>query len=332
MRPGPAFARMPVAVFGDRRLSVRDMRVLGVLYAHANAAGACWPSLAAIADMAALDRRDAQRTLRRLEATGWVEIDQGTGRGRSSSYRVPPAIDERAGTDTVVSPEKRAGGCTPKGRVDTHKRAGGSTPKGRVASPARNRPRTDHEPTKEHTNARGARDRRALSQEQQARFTRFWSVYPRRVAKREAEKAWRALDPDDRLTDRICAAVERARQSEQWRRDGGRYIPHPATWLRRGSWEDEDEIRIEPLVDERRGRDGERVDGTVTALQSLFGGPDGSQGVQSGDHLPVRRVRAGGVEGAGGGVLGPAGEPGCGPVHGGGEGLREPQPVLPDGG
>jgi len=63
-----SFARVPVAVFGDRRLSVRDMRVLGALYAHADAHGLCWPSLGTIGEVAALDRRDAQRALRRLGA------------------------------------------------------------------------------------------------------------------------------------------------------------------------------------------------------------------------------------------------------------------------
>jgi hypothetical protein len=29
--------------------------------------------------------------------------------------------------------------------------------------------------------------------------------------------------------------------SEQWRRDDGRFIPHPATWLNQRRWEDEAE-------------------------------------------------------------------------------------------
>jgi len=28
-------------------------------------------------------------------------------------------------------------------------------------------------------------------------------------------------------------------QSESWNRDGGRYIPHPSTWLNGRRWEDE---------------------------------------------------------------------------------------------
>ena len=43
------------------------------------------------------------------------------------------------------------------------------------------------------------------------------------------------MDPGDALTERICAAVEQARQSDQWRREEGRYAPtrpaSPPRWL-----------------------------------------------------------------------------------------------------
>ena len=332
MSRGPAFARMPVAVFGDRRLSVRDMRVLGVLYAHADAGGRCWPSVAAIADMTALDRRDVQRALRRLEAADWLWVRPGAGRGRASSYQLPPAAGERAGEPTADSEPEKAGRSAQKRRVDSREKAGGFTPKGRVASPARNRPGTNQEQTKEPTTARGRKVPGILTSDQQTRFDRFWAEYPRRVAKREAQKAWRQLAPDDALTDRICEAVRHARECDQWRRDGGRYIPHPATWLRRGSWDDEQTVRIDPLPEPSRGREAIRVGGTVTALKELFGETDGPSHVQQGDDVPVGGVWDGTLEGAGGGLLGPAGEPRGRVPDGGGEASRGSQPALPHGG
>ena len=38
---------------------------------------------------------------------------------------------------------------------------------------------------------------------------------------------------------KVLAALEAWRNSPEWLKDGGRYIPHPATWLNRGGWEDE---------------------------------------------------------------------------------------------
>jgi hypothetical protein len=70
-------------------------------------------------------------------------------------------------------------------------------------------------------------------------FDAFWRVYPRKVGKSDARKVWQKLAPDAALEAVILAAVEQHKQSRQWRKDGGDYIPHPATWLNRGRWEDE---------------------------------------------------------------------------------------------
>ena len=70
-------------------------------------------------------------------------------------------------------------------------------------------------------------------------FAEFWSVYPKKKSKGDAEKAWRALKPNERLVANIIAAVDMAKTSVDWCKDGGQYIPHPATWLRAKGWEDE---------------------------------------------------------------------------------------------
>jgi hypothetical protein len=75
------------------------------------------------------------------------------------------------------------------------------------------------------------------------RFVIFWEQYPRKVAKGAALKAWHKIKPDKSLLDRILDAIVRAKRSEQWKRDGGQYIPHPATWLNQGRWDDE----LEPM-------------------------------------------------------------------------------------
>lgn len=74
-----------------------------------------------------------------------------------------------------------------------------------------------------------------------ARFDAFWKAYPRKVGKGAALKAWRRIKPSDTLTDLMLAAVEQQVRSDQWRKDGGRYIPNPATWLNQERWQDEPE-------------------------------------------------------------------------------------------
>ena len=70
-------------------------------------------------------------------------------------------------------------------------------------------------------------------------FGQFWTAYPRKVAKPAALKAWTRVNVDEPLLAILLAAIERQRQSEQWRKDSGAYIPHPASWLNQRRWEDE---------------------------------------------------------------------------------------------
>lgn len=71
-------------------------------------------------------------------------------------------------------------------------------------------------------------------------FTEFWKAYPNKKAKQAAAKAWKRLKPDRALFDVIMQALEAAKRSDQWSRDGGRYIPYPATWINGQRWEDQD--------------------------------------------------------------------------------------------
>jgi hypothetical protein len=67
-------------------------------------------------------------------------------------------------------------------------------------------------------------------------FNAFWSAYPKKKAKADAWKAWQKADiPKD-----IVAIVERNKAyNHDWAKDGGQYIPLPATWIRGKRWEDE---------------------------------------------------------------------------------------------
>ena len=74
-------------------------------------------------------------------------------------------------------------------------------------------------------------------------FDEFWSEYPRKVGKKDARKAFdKALKTTDAGT--MIRAVIAQKQSGQWLRENGRYIPNPATWLNQGRWDDE----IQPIT------------------------------------------------------------------------------------
>lgn len=92
-----------------------------------------------------------------------------------------------------------------------------------------------------------------------ARFERFWSSYPRKVAKDAAWLVWQKRKPDDALTAQMIAAVLEQTHSPQWQKDGGQFIPHPRTWLNQGRWQDGPEPDV-------RGDDG--LNGLRAAVRS----------------------------------------------------------------
>lgn len=95
----------------------------------------------------------------------------------------------------------------------------------------------------------------------EVRFDEFWNAYPKKVGKQYALKAWRKIKPTAELHETIMQAVDTQKHSEQWRRDNGRYIPNPATWLNGGYWENGEEVSADegdqrdPQRDADAGRD-----------------------------------------------------------------------------
>lgn len=73
-------------------------------------------------------------------------------------------------------------------------------------------------------------------------FSVFWDAYPKKISKKDALKAFRALKVTDALFVRILDGLEKHKASYQWLKNGGEYIPHPATFLRQERWKDFDEI------------------------------------------------------------------------------------------
>lgn len=70
-------------------------------------------------------------------------------------------------------------------------------------------------------------------------FALFWQEYPRKAAKAAALKAWQKLNPSPELVERILAHVRDHKRSQDWIKDGGQFVPYPATFLNGRRWEDD---------------------------------------------------------------------------------------------
>ncbi|MDD3394876.1 MAG: hypothetical protein PHG19_09585 [Anaerotignum sp.] len=82
----------------------------------------------------------------------------------------------------------------------------------------------------------------------QERFNQFWKLYPNKKAKAAALRRWKAMRISQETFLAIMDGLQRALASQEWAKEGGTYIPHPATWLNGGCWEDE----YKPMATERK--------------------------------------------------------------------------------
>lgn len=73
----------------------------------------------------------------------------------------------------------------------------------------------------------------------QGGFNIFWKAYPKKRGKGPAEDAWAKLKPASMLIGTMLAKIDQAKQTPDWKKDGGQFIPYPAKWLNAKGWEDE---------------------------------------------------------------------------------------------
>ena len=67
-------------------------------------------------------------------------------------------------------------------------------------------------------------------------FKSFWEAYPKKVGKGFAAKAWEKHTPD---LDQVLNALAWQTVQPNWTKDGGQYVPNPATYINQQRWLDE---------------------------------------------------------------------------------------------
>lgn len=79
-----------------------------------------------------------------------------------------------------------------------------------------------------------------VPKEQQIRsFEQFWKVFPKKVGKPVALRAWFSLKPGNGLVEKIVEDITSKAASEQWTKEGRRFCLNPSTYLNQRRWEDE---------------------------------------------------------------------------------------------
>lgn len=72
-----------------------------------------------------------------------------------------------------------------------------------------------------------------------AGFAEFWLAWPsgdRKQAKGKCLSAWKKAHAE-RDAALVLAHVDRMKSSDEWRRDGGQFVPAPLVYLNQRRWE-----------------------------------------------------------------------------------------------
>lgn len=201
-----------------------DRLVLLALADFCNDAGVCWPSMKLIGAKASLSERGARKVVRRLEKEGWLKAKVGGGRGGASRYRVEMQKPEAEASNSAANSERQTGNpdvetrntVTETRNVGTETRNCGSAEPSVIIK----------DPSGEDIPLRSPADE----------FDRIWPLYPKRVAKAAAKKAWVSARRKHSLEE-ICRGLlayirNREGQDQQ-------YTKALHLWLKDERWNDE---------------------------------------------------------------------------------------------
>jgi len=68
-------------------------------------------------------------------------------------------------------------------------------------------------------------------------FQKFWKEYPKKRSKKKAEEKFLKLPRE--LLPKILKALQQQKESFEWQKEDGQFIPHPNTWINGKRWEDD---------------------------------------------------------------------------------------------
>jgi hypothetical protein len=101
-------------------------------------------------------------------------------------------------------------------------------------------------------------------------FGSFWSAYPRHESRKVAFDRFKGImaksKNPDAVLEQMLSAIARSKRTEQWQKDGGKFIPMPTTWLNQRRWEDEG-IVIGGEENERKEKEMEVAQNLMSSMK-----------------------------------------------------------------
>lgn len=218
------YCKLPKAIARRRDLRASAKIVFATIMDRIGKNDDCWPGIATIAKDAGISHTAVLRSIKALESKGLVIVSR-SGNGRSNHYRIPATT----GNETLlVADEDRARGKTSSDSSPTQPRNDTQTGSKTIIGPVAKRyvnQTNEPDPKNETLNYTG--------------FDAFWNAWPSHPRKRSKSKCrdrWNKDKLDERAAH-VIAVVDALKQSHDWLKDRGNYIPAPLAWLNQQCWD-----------------------------------------------------------------------------------------------
>ena len=173
--------------------------ILIALADRANEENKCWPSYEDICERSCANRKSVVSAIKKLEEAGLIKKTRRYSKSTVYELLISTGFGSITRSTDMGSIERPNIGHMDRSDIGTL---------------------TTIEPSKEPS--------------YRSRFTDFWNLYPKKVAKPAAEKAFKNLTKKDQLA--LLDSVKGYNFGDE-----RRYIPNPATFINQRRWEDEQE-------------------------------------------------------------------------------------------
>lgn len=208
------FIVIPARVRLDQSLLPLDKLIYGEILCLSHQTGYCWAQNSTLGEVYGARPETVSRSIRKLQNAGYIQVSF-TGKG-NSGRRILPLDSDINALDSQVK------------TLDLHVKGDDVQIKAPLISGS-----SPLDLEIKHNNKLNKKV------EQMNLFNEFWSAYPRKQGKKNAERAFIKLTPDESLLGEILAALDWQKQSASWTKENGQFIPLPATYLNGRRWEDE---------------------------------------------------------------------------------------------
>jgi hypothetical protein len=219
-----------------RKVGVYGIAVYCCLASHADQHGICWVALITIARELVIAKPTVNKAIKALKTAGLVTISRPQDRdagSNSNTYTLTP-IDSLSlfpfDHDQQPPPVNDVNRTSKRGEPPPVNDVNRTGKRGEPEQDPLTRPNEQDPMNKPPLPPKGERDG----------FEKFWEAYPRKVAKKKAHRAWAKLKQSPELLAMMVDALNKQKSWDQWTKDGGQFIPHPATWLNQERWTDEE--------------------------------------------------------------------------------------------